>query len=149
MGGASNERKPATVEKLSNAERKENAFKETSTIIAKWAEDFQAERFSHGEKVDHASVVMYEFSAFIKERSRALLEEARTRDDYHIEGAVAKLHEFNLVNLELLKSAAELYMHQPYAVKVLEHAYPWIGTVKEWADTFVDPSTAEFLPKAA
>lgn len=116
---------------------RQEAFGDVSRTIALWGDEFKERCLESGEKFPDVSVVMYEFALLIEERSKSLLEGAQIDGNYRVEQAVAKLHEFNMVHVDLLKRSAEVFLHYPDTITTLAETYPWILTIREWAEEFV------------
>lgn len=121
-------------ERMSVQAEKQRALGEIAKIVKGWVEEFKQAYAERPEEEVRDADVMYEFAAFLRERSSKLLKEVRAVGEYRKEEATAKIHEFNLIQAESLARSAEFFEFYPEAADILAQTYPWIAEIKEWVE---------------
>ncbi len=119
-------------ERMSVETEKQKALREIAEIVKGWVEEFKRSHAERSEEGARDADIMYEFGAFLRERSDRFLKEVREVGEYRKEQATAKIHEYNILQAELLSRSAELFEFYPDAADVLAQTYPWISDIKEW-----------------
>jgi hypothetical protein len=97
----------------------------------------------HGEEsFGHPADTIYAFSSFLRMQSEKVLESVQAsqtgepekqKQEYHLEAAAAKLHEFNNANAEVLKRYAEILAEDEGSAALYIDIFPWLRGINEWA----------------
>lgn len=89
---------------------------------------------------------IFGFAEFIRKESTSVLEHVRAnqtgepekqREEYRLEQATAKLHEFNIANAAVLHGYAELLGSHSESVSSLVDTFPWLREISSWAESYV------------
>lgn len=107
-------------------------YEKIATTFASQLRLFESRK--ENEVFEGPADAIFAFAEFIRNESEKVLEGVQEQNDYHLEKAAAKLHEFNLANAAVLHRYAELLGKYPDSVEPLVATFPWLKEVSIWAE---------------
>ena len=79
---------------------------------------------------------LHAFAKFIEKESLETLEYVRTLEKYNDEKEIAKFHEFNIANAEVISRYAELRDKYPEGLGLLRQNFPWLEGIEGWLQEY-------------
>ncbi len=115
----------------------ESSEKEIEKPISMFTRQLEAFETEHQNETFETSLhALDAFAKYIKEESLKTLEYVRTLEKYKDEKEIAKFHEFNLTNAEVISRYAELRDEYPEGLELLRQNFPWLEGIEEWLQEY-------------
>lgn len=112
----------------------ENEIEKPMSMFTRQLEAFETKH--QNETFETSLHALDAFAKFIEEESLKTLEYVRTLEKYKDEKEIAKFHEFNLKNAEVISRYAELRDKYPESLELLRRNFPWLEGIEGWLQQY-------------
>jgi hypothetical protein len=132
------------------SQKKDTSYIEAGTTFMNQLRVFESMHSNESFKTIPDAI--YGFASFIRAQSEKVLDAVRDsqtglpekqKEEYRLEQAAAKLHEFNLANATILHLYAEVLGESVESSELYRSMFPWLRGIDVWATQYVRENGAD------